>query len=69
MHEPFGVDDLGERFCEKVCGIVDTGNVVDVDAAFVDTVAYVMRPDVDMFHLQVRMRIMSTRNGTFIVAE
>ena len=53
MREPFEMDDLGEWFHEQVRRIVDTGNVVDVDAAFVDTVKYVMCPDVDMFHLQV----------------
>ena len=53
MRKPLGMDDLGEQFREQVCRIVNTRNVVDVDAPFVDAVAYVVCANVDMFHLQM----------------
>jgi hypothetical protein len=47
------MDDFGERFREQVCRVINTRNVVDINAPFVDAVAYVVCANVDIFHLRM----------------
>ena len=63
------MDNLVQGFGEYVGDVFCAQNMVNVDEAVVDTVAYEVRTYVDVFHLRMRMWVVSAHNSTFVVAK
>jgi hypothetical protein len=66
--KPFLMRKLVKRLCEKVGGVLNTRNMMNIDDATIDAVAYEMCAQVDVFHARVGVGVMCTRNSPLIVA-
>jgi hypothetical protein len=62
------MDCLIQWFCEEICRVFDTRDVVNVNDSLVDTGMDKVEADVNMFHLGVRVRVMCASHCTLVVA-
>ena len=66
--KPFSVNSFVKRFCEKICWVFDSWNMCNIYDTVVDTVPDEVSANVDVFHVRVRVWVVTTSDRALIVA-